>query len=495
MTAAAPTAKLLTFFVGEDQFAVTASDVIEIHRPPRVTRVPNGPASLLGIGSLRGMPAPIVSLARLLGRADHHADGRPSPHARLLLIDGEQTVGLAVDRVGTLSTVPAGSIETEGRKAGFGRLYQIDDRSVRALDLGSLLRQEFATHGRVERRPAAEIAAPATVSRRAELSFLAFDLAGQSYALPIDEVDEALPLPEALTGVAQSDQAVLGVTTLRDRLLPVVSLRMLLGLPERAEASDRVVVARIGEARIGLTVDRLRSILRVPESSIDPVPAVLNRGEGEAQVRSICRLENGAGLVAILSAERLFRDEKVAHILADGRNDGRNGGGMMPTTTKNGMAERFLIFRLGAEEYGLPLGAVDEVIRLPDDITRLPNAPDFVQGIVTLRGTVVPVIDQRVRLAAGPAATGLRPRIVVTTIEGRKAGFIVDTASEILAVREDDLTATPDLAAEAGRLFSRVASLDGGKRLILLIEPKELLERAERDLLARLAASLDDRPA
>ncbi len=489
MSEAAPTAKVLTFFVGDEQFAVTASDVLEIHRPPRLTRVPNGPASLLGIASLRGMPAPVISLARLLDRPE-----RPGPQARLLLLDGDQAVGLAVDRVGTLTAMPAAPIEAEGRKAGFGRLFQIGDQSVRDLDLGALLRAEFATRPRADTRPAAAAAAPPAEPRRADLSFLAFDLAGQAYALPIDEIEEALALPAGLAGVAQSDQAVLGVTTLRDRILPVVSLRLLLGLPARHAASDRVVVARIGEARIGLAVDRLRSILRVPDSSIDPAPAVLNRGEGEAQVRSICRLDKG-GLVAILSAERLFRDEKVAHILADGRDQARPDGAAAPDMTEDGMAERFLIFRLGSEEYGLPLDAVDEVVRLPGQITRLPNAPDFVAGVITLRGKVVPVIDQRLRFGAEAGASGLRPRIVVTSLEGRAAGFIVDTAAEILAIGGSSLNATPELAAEAGRLFSRVASLDGGKRLILLIEPKELLERAERDLLTRLSAAMDTHPA
>lgn len=489
MSAAAPIRKVLTFFVGGEQFAVTASDVLEIHRPPRLTRVPNGPPSLLGIGSLRGMPAPVISLARLLGRTE-----RPGPDSRLLLVEGAQAIGLAVDKVGTLTGMPVDRLESDGRREGFGRLYQLDDQSVRALDLDALLKKEFAAIGHAASQPVAAPAAPQAQAqaRRAERAFLAFELAGQAYALPIGEVEETLPLPPAMATLAQSAEAVLGVVTVRDRLLPIVSLRTLLGLPPEHKQSDRVVVARIGAARIGLAVDRLRSILRVPEDSIDAAPAVLNRGAGEAQVQSICRLAGNKGLVAILSGERLFRDETVAHILADGRHEGdamsmaiKDG-----TTTGTG-AERFLIFRLGAEEYGLPLDAVDEVMRLPEQITRLPNAPDFIEGIVTLRGKVIPVIDQRVRFASALDGTQARPRIVVTTVEGRKAGFIVDSAAEITDLAADRITATSDLAAEAGRLFSRVASLDDGKRLILLIEPKELLDRAERDVLARLETSMD----
>ena len=478
--------KVLTFFIGDEQFALSAADVVEIHRPSALTRVPHGPGSLLGIGNLRGVPAPVVSLARLLGRQE-----QAGPRARLLVVEDGQTVGLAVDRVGTLTGIASDAIPSDGeRSTGFGRLYRLDGEGVRVLDLDSLLHQHFAAV-RCEARVAAPAPADgAAAPDRATLAFLAFELAGQAYALPIDEIEEVLALPPRLAAIAQADEAALGVTDLRERLLPIVSLRRLLGLPAVHERSNHVLVARIGEARVGLAVDRLRSILRVPEDSIDPAPAVLNRGAGETQVQSICRLPDKKGLVAILSAERLFRDEKMARILADGRDE---GDAMAKTT--NEAAERFLIFRLGTEEYGLPLAAVDEVVSLPPRMTRLPHAPDFVEGVMTLRGKVIPVIDQRARFASRDDGSRRRPRVVVTTVEGRQAGFIVDSAPEILALGADSLSATPDLAAEAGRLFSRIASLEGGRRLILLVEPKELLDRAERELLADLDASMDVPPA
>ena len=473
MSAAAANEKVLTFFVGGEEFAVNAADVLEIFRPPRLTRVPNGPPSLLGIGSLRGTPAPVISLARLLGREE-----KASADSRLLLVESGQAIGLSVDRIGALTGLPAGA---EG-----GRLYRLENGAARLLDLDTLLRREFSAQTAAEAKPAPEAAPAIEAARVAESAFLAFDLAGQAYALPIAEVAEVLALPPEMTKVAQSDDAVLGVTSLRDRLLPVVSLRHLLGLPKIHAASDRVVVARVGDVTIGLAVDRLRAILRVADHLIDPAPAILNRGEGEAQVQSIGRLPKGKELLAILSGERLFRDEKMAPVLADGRDE----DGAMQTNAVNAALERFLVFRLGDEEYGLPLASIDEVVRLPDRLTRVPNAPDFVEGIITLRGKVIPVIDQRTRFASAGGKAG-RARIVVTRMEGRKAGFIVDTTAEILAVGPDDISATPDLAAEAGRLFSRVASLDGGKRLVLLIEPRELLDKAEQDMLAHLVSASD----
>ncbi|MDO9336508.1 MAG: chemotaxis protein CheW [Caulobacter sp.] len=479
----ARTSPYITFFVGEAQYAADAVDVSEVFRRPRITRVPGGPPSLLGIAGLRGAAAPVVSLARLLGGEDS-----AGADSRLLLLAGGQTIGLAVDRVGALTPLPAP--DGPAAPGGFGRLYAVEDSALRVLDLDGLLRREFS-QGFGDRRAqrietaAAEVAAPV----EDEIALLAFELAGQAYALPLEEVSEALTLPDRLASIAQAEDAVLGVMELRGRLLPVVSLCRLLGLATGDTPPTRVVVTRIGDAIVGLAVDRLNAILRVPPRAIDAAPAVLNRGAGEAQVQSICRLPDGRGLVAILSAERLFRDEKVAHILADGRS-----GDARMTSTQEGDAQaapvdRYLIFRIGGDEYGLPLAAVDEVVRLPDRLTRVPRAPAFVEGVLNLRGKVTPIIDQSSRFQAAAAATDARPRIIVTSVEGRQAGFIVDSVSEILGLTADQTEATPEMTADAGRLFTRVATLQDGERLILLIEPRELLDRAERDLLAAMDAT------
>lgn len=475
---AACDAQYLTFFVGADQFAAAAADISEVYRRPRITRVPHAPRSLLGMAGLRGAPAPVISLAHLIGKDDCITDA-----SRLLLLGGEQTIALAVDRVGGMVSLPAGGAAGSGR-AGFGRLYQVEDAALRMLDLDELLQRDFAGLGMGAVRRSAGTAERVTSDDVDDLvALLGFELAGQAYALPLDEVNEVITLPAQLAVIAQSDAIVLGVAQRRERLLPLVSMRRLLGLPGMASSSIRVVVARIHDARVGLAVDRLRAILRVPEAAIDPAPVVLNRGEGEAQVQSICRLPGAAGLVAILSSARLFRDAAVAQVLADGRSE---DAVMEPIQTASEDTERFLIFRLGAEEYGLPLAAVLEVTRLPERLTRVPKAPAFIEGVLNLRGTVTPVIDQRQRFGTAHGDRAQRPRVVVTTLDGRPTGFVVDAVTEILRFGHDQIAPTPELTGDAGRLFRRIATLDDGARLILLIEPKEMLDRAERDLLSSL---------
>ncbi|WP_292037135.1 MULTISPECIES: chemotaxis protein CheW [unclassified Brevundimonas] len=478
MNRAAPR-PFLTFFVGEAQFAADAATVSEVFRQPRVTRVPGSPYSLLGIAALRGAATPVVSLARLFGGED-----TPSEHSRLLLLEAGQTVGLLVDRVGALTQLSAS--EAPKSNAAFGRLYAVEDAAARVVDLEGLLRQAFSLGtGEVRARTVASLPFEEASGADRAMTLLAFELAGQTYALPLEAVSEVLTFRGKLTRVAGSEDMTRGVLDLRGRLLPVVSLKILLGLAERGDDADRVIVTRVGDAYVGLAVDGLKSILRVAENAVDPAPAVLNRGKGEAQVQSIARLPEGQGLVAILSTERLFRDEKTAQILADGRTEARP----MDETGTTGAAEAYLIFRIGGDEYGLPLAAVGEVARLPERLTRVPRAPAFVEGVLNLRGRVTPVIDQRRRFQAPTSAALGQPRVIVTTVEARQTGFIVDAVSEILGIAETQMDPAPDFTADAGRLFTRVATLDGGERLILLIEPKALLDRAERDLLADMDIS------
>ncbi|TWB12237.1 CheW protein [Nitrospirillum amazonense] len=488
--------QVLTFRVGAALLAASAADVIEVLRPVRITRVPHAPAGLAGVASVRGAVVPVLSLARLLG-GEEAASGAAS---RLLLLQAEEPVALTVDEVGALAQLDA------GRDQLAGGLYAHEDGAPRLIDLAGLLRREFAGLVRRGAGPGrAEPAAPRRQAAKDERAFLAFSLADQAYALPLAEVGEVITLPDHLAKLPRTDAAMVGAASVRGALLPIVSLRALLGLGIAAgdQRGMRVVVAHVGGSRIGLLVDRLNSILRVPADSVGAVPAVLNRGRGEAQIQSICRLPDGRGLVSILSGARLFRDDTVAHLLTDGGSDPREAPDMNPDGRAK-MGDRVVVFQLGDEEYGLPVDAVEEVVRLPDTLTRVPKAPGFIEGVMNLRGQVLPVIDQRRRFGVAGSGPGSGPgfgrgrrRVIVTRVNGKLAGFAVDGVSEILALPPDRVSETPDFThpgdTEGASVFSRIANLetaDGAGRMILLIEPQALLDRAERDLLAALDAAL-----
>ena len=477
-------ATVLTFRCGEASLGAAAHSVTEIFRKPRITRVPHAPPSLLGVAQLRGAAMPVVSLALLL-RQTAVAETAAS---RVLLIEASEPIAVLVDEITGLKAVQTGGTSSFGR----GAVYVESDETLRLIDLIGLINADF---GSIRKRAVARagetaVRDDARAAPVADVALLTFALAGQSYALPLSEVDEVMALPNRIASLPRTDGAILGVTSHRGRLLPIVSLAALLGLRSETPA-QRVVVARLGETRVGFAVDELQAIRRVPPDTIDAVPALLNRGMGEAQIRSICRLDGGHGLVSILTAERLFREETVTRTLTETREEARamTDGSVAQTE------EPFLIFRLGEEEYGIALSAVEEVVRLPNVVTRIPKAPSFVEGVINVRGTIVPVIDQHKRFKVPGTPGAARRRIIVMRINGQQAGFLVDGASEIANLRADRIAPSSPLAGDGAKMFDRVARLNDAGRTVLLVDHKELLDKAERDLLAAMRSQDDDGPA
>lgn len=467
---------VLTFRVGRETAAVPAAAVAEVARLPRLTRVPYAPPALCGVASLRGRITPVVSAAALLGRDGQAAGGA----ARVIVLDLGEPVALAVDEVASLGSVEAGPGET-------GRLFLHEGDALRTLDLEQLLRDGFAaTRRRPARRgPGAEAPRPRPQAQaERERRLLGFEVDGQLFALPLETVEAVAAPPPGLAPVPGAEAADLGVVALRGRLLPVISAAVLLGLRQPASiAGQRLVAVRLGSHRLALAVDRLHAVLRLPESAVEPAPAVLNRGGGEASIDAVARLDGDRALAAVLSPERLFRQESVARLLAEAVQEDDE----VTEDAAAGSAESILVFRLGEEEYGLPLQVVEEVVRPPDRLAPLPRAPDFVLGVMSLRGEATPVIDQARRFGAAAQAGASGRRVLVARVGGLKAGFLVDGVSEILSLTPDQIDEASDLLSDARGAFDRVATLEGGARVILLVDPKALLDRAEADLLAGLA--------
>ena len=141
------------------------------------------------------------------------------------------------------------------------------------------------------------------------------------------------------------------------------------------------------------------------------------------------------------------------------------------------------MFRLGEDEFALPIEAVVEVAQVPEQITRLPKTPKFLEGVINLRGEVLPVIDQRRRFDMPAAPTQNLRRIIVVRTEQHRAALIVDGVSDVMRISSDLVEPAPDLTDETGRLVRGVINLEQTGRMVLLLDPVELLTRAERGLL------------
>jgi purine-binding chemotaxis protein CheW len=146
---------------------------------------------------------------------------------------------------------------------------------------------------------------------------------------------------------------------------------------------------------------------------------------------------------------------------------------------------QLVTFVIAGEEFGIDILKVQEIIR-PVTITRVPNAPPFVEGVINLRGRIVPVIDARKRFGLPAREMQDASRIVVIELGGETVGFVMDAVREVIRVDAAVIEPAPELAVGVDADYiSGVAKLDD--RLLILLDVERVLSDGERGALAEEA--------
>jgi len=489
------TQQFVTFLAGDEVFAADMSPVKEIIRVPQVVRVPLAPAALEGLANLRGKVLPIISLRRLFGFPELEHDDS----TRALVIDVGQPLGFVVDRVSSVMGVDAGHIEgvgsigaTVNTEVLSGLIKDAGGHAmIMVLDFAKLIQREFSQIAAITKNTSAAGAAQAQAQSEEEessdeLQLVSFNVEGQEYAIAIEDVQEIVQVPEAVIHVPHSESHVLGVMTLRNRLLPLVRLRRIFGLPDSdLDEKSRIVVLTLNGISVGVVVDAVSEVLRVSKSGVDALPALLARDGNLAEVTAICRLDNGKRLVSIMTARSLFDHSAIKEALNTVNESELETGTEAKEVDDNlDDDEQVVVFRLDNEEFGAPIASVQEIVRVPEELVRVPQAPSFVEGVINLRGTVLPVIDLRLRLGLKQVERTDRQRIMVFLICDVRTGFIVDEVAEVLKIPKSAIEPAPQLSAEQSLLLSRMANLEKQKRLVQLIDPPHLMAKSEMKALA-----------
>jgi purine-binding chemotaxis protein CheW len=150
-------------------------------------------------------------------------------------------------------------------------------------------------------------------------------------------------------------------------------------------------------------------------------------------------------------------------------------------------------FRVGRETFGVPIGLVHEIVRVPE-ITAVPDSPGYVEGVINLRGKIISVVDLRKRFGEKEIAAHKKNRILVTEVEGKMVGLIVDAASEVIKIPENEIELPPSVFEEGELNYvTGVGKLRG--RLVILLDLSKILQKGELHRLAQLASQTAAAPA
>lgn len=143
-------------------------------------------------------------------------------------------------------------------------------------------------------------------------------------------------------------------------------------------------------------------------------------------------------------------------------------------------------FRIGRETFGVPISLVHEIVRVPE-ITAVPEAPAYVEGVINLRGKIVSIVDLRKRFGEKEIVQNKKNRILVVEVEKKMVGLIVDAASEVLRMSSDDVDNPPNVFEEGELNYvTGVGKLKD--RLIILVELHKILQKGELKRLGEVAA-------
>jgi purine-binding chemotaxis protein CheW len=147
--------------------------------------------------------------------------------------------------------------------------------------------------------------------------------------------------------------------------------------------------------------------------------------------------------------------------------------------------KQLVIFKLGDEEFGVDILQAKEIEKLEQEVTRVPKSPKFVEGVINLRGEIVPIVDLRKRFGLAVRPIGPDTRVIIVEINDNLIGMIVDIVAEVVRVNVADLLATPEITKTIDSYFvNGVAKIND--RLVVLLNLERTLSNDEAKELSEL---------
>lgn len=486
-TELAPSGQLVTFTLDGVEFGLDIDRVQEITHRTDVTPVPGSPSFILGVINLRGLIIPVIdSRVRF-----HLAPQETTSKTRIIVLRlASGPTGLQVDSVAEVVRIEDGSVrETPPLVAGIRAEYlagmvMVGSSLITLIHLEKLLDSaELTRRSELEDLSMAGTLGAGSEGSEEEVEedgrpFVTFRLGTESFGIALHEVEEIVELP-TVTKVPDAPDYVLGVICLRDQVMPLIDLSEILSIDQgqTERLRDKVVLLSFGAAKIGVVVDDIEEILRVQDDQVLPPPQTLSEAERE-HLEGILLLPGR--MVSLINVLKIITGDDQEKIAAMGQGLGQSDA----RTQESIPSLELVVFRLGPESYGLRLHEVREIIMV-GQITPVPRAPQFVDGVLNLRGEVMPVVDLRTRFGLARVEATSISRILITSIGGVFTGLVVDAVDEVRPVDLHRFGPPPSVTAVgANRYIEKVARLDNG--MIFLLELKQLLTDTETQQLQGL---------
>jgi two-component system chemotaxis sensor kinase CheA len=336
-------------------------------------------------------------------------------------------------------------------EAGFSTAEQITEVSGRGVGMDVVKRNITAMGGRVEIDSMTGVGTRMTVKLPLTLAILdgmSVAAGKETYIIPLGYVIESL---QAEKGMIKSVSGVERLIQVRGEYLPVIALYELFGIPSAINRLDQgiMVIVEADGVKAAMFVDAL---------------------VGQHQV-----------VIKSLEANCRVGSADYPRTAESGMNTARAYMSKTAPQLEDCHTQEYLTFTLGSEEYAIDILKVQE-IRGYENPTTIANSPSFIKGVINLRGTIVPIVDMRIKFNVGQVEYTPFTVVIILNIAGRVVGIVVDSVSDVTMLRQDQIHPAPEFAATVDtKYINGLGNL--GERMLIVVDIEKLMISSEMALV------------
>ncbi|MCB1141312.1 MAG: chemotaxis protein CheW, partial [Leptospiraceae bacterium] len=438
--------QLVTFLIGMEEYGFSIQTVEEILRVSKITEVPDAPSYVLGLLSLRNNLLPIIDLRKLFKMSS--------------LVDNKiQEIEKHINSYRTWLSNFEFSLKNDTNQFkpidSLKAMKWIESFRTSSENIGKILQTVKFTHQ--------------------ELSYQSGTIFG-----------------------LKNEQSAESIQELFDTRITISFNRLITKLEECKEAllfelkeDQRILVIDLNNQSIGIMVDRMQQVIRVPENLIDPPPGIIH-GDKKDNLQGIVKLDSGNRLILLIDELRLFSEDIMNSLKKmDSVNNTNEEEKVVGEENLDRDEGQLVTFRLGKEEFGIFIEDVREINRLTG-ITAVPNAPSFVEGIMNLRGNVIPAVDLRKRFGLESIQHGESTRVIIVDIEEKTTGLIVDSVSDVIRISRSLIESPPEVISSKveTEFIQGIGNLVKQNRFIIILNVNKILSGSEKEQLSSVSSEM-----
>jgi len=443
---------------GMESYGISTEDINQISRVPSIMPLPLRPKGTRGLCGVAGNIVSMVDINLLLEMPEVDID---SDKSRLLSLNGTfSSNALLVSEVYKTIDIKESNIEYLDRQDdAVVAIYKYKDSLIQILSLEILIdsikkiniESKTVTNGKVK-----------VINTKEEDSkrFLIFSMSNEKFALNIDFLREIILADVNYTDIIGSPKELLGLITLREELVAVMDLRTYYDFDTKISDKNRILIASLNGNIIGLLIDEIVDIKSIFIKDIEYM------GDDFSKDKISGVIHDSGSLISFFDKEviEIIFEKNKAYI--ESKNDFSNEKDIEEKTENE-----VIVFKLASKEYAFNVEYVAEIIDIVES-TDVVFANDSVDGIINIRGQIVPIVSLFDKLGI-KTTIDENSKIIICDINDDKIGFIVDSISDILSVKQDEIK------EQDGDLFTNILHLNNGKRLVLSMDIDEIISVKE----------------